>query len=388
VVVLKVKSCSQVNILGVRVDRVGMTEAVEKLEKVIKGKGKARVVTVNPEMVLAAQEDEEFLKILNGADLSVADGVGIIAAAKYLQLVRNPEFRIQNSEELLTERNGVESKCGVNVMSRTSTSPARSKEDGGVRSVKNEIQKIFHGLRVGWAIVSDRKFLDVIPEQVPGDILFAKLIERASKLGWEIFLLGGKPGVAEEAGRRLEEKYPGLKWQADAGAENIRREIRNPKSEIRNNSKFQSTKVEMNFNQNPDKDNLRANPPAGGEVENPEPGIGPRFSTSLNSNNDRVVQEINNYRPQLLFVAYGVPWEEIWLARNWDKLRVNVGIGIGGTLDEAAGVVSPTPEWMRRRGLRWLWRLIRQPRKRWIRIWRATAVFGWRVFKITGEIRV
>jgi N-acetylglucosaminyldiphosphoundecaprenol N-acetyl-beta-D-mannosaminyltransferase len=82
---------------------------------------------------------------------------------------------------------------------------------------------------------------------------------------------------------------------------------------------------------------------------------------------------IGNAQPTLLFVAYGHPAQEIWIARHQPLLNVPVAIGVGGAFDYLAGVVPLAPAWMRRSGLEWLYRLVRQP-QRWRRI--LTAVPG------------
>jgi N-acetylglucosaminyldiphosphoundecaprenol N-acetyl-beta-D-mannosaminyltransferase len=66
-------------------------------------------------------------------------------------------------------------------------------------------------------------------------------------------------------------------------------------------------------------------------------------------------------------VAYGAPRQDLWLKRNLPRLGVAVGIGVGGTLDYISGRVRRAPPWMRRCGLEWLYRLLRQPR-RWRRM--------------------
>jgi N-acetylglucosaminyldiphosphoundecaprenol N-acetyl-beta-D-mannosaminyltransferase len=65
--------------------------------------------------------------------------------------------------------------------------------------------------------------------------------------------------------------------------------------------------------------------------------------------------------PDLLLVAYGVPAEERWIARNRHRLGVPVMVGVGGAFDFVAGVTRRAPAWMRRLGLEWLHRLIREP---------------------------
>ena len=81
----------------------------------------------------------------------------------------------------------------------------------------------------------------------------------------------------------------------------------------------------------------------------------------------------------LLFVAYGAPAQDLWIARNLPKLRtVKVAMGVGGAFDFLAGLQKRAPAFLRRIGLEWLWRLIREPRRA-KRIWRAVVVFPWMV---------
>jgi N-acetylglucosaminyldiphosphoundecaprenol N-acetyl-beta-D-mannosaminyltransferase len=60
-------------------------------------------------------------------------------------------------------------------------------------------------------------------------------------------------------------------------------------------------------------------------------------------------------------VAYGAPRQELWIARNLARLEARVGIGVGGSFDYLSGAVPRAPGWMRRAGLEWLYRLLRQP---------------------------
>lgn len=72
-------------------------------------------------------------------------------------------------------------------------------------------------------------------------------------------------------------------------------------------------------------------------------------------------EEIAATRPDLLLVAYGQPAQELWIGRHAGRLPARVAIGVGGTFDYLAGRVPRAPGWMRRRGLEWLFRLVRQP---------------------------
>ena len=74
----------QVNILGIRVDVVTMTEALDRVETFIRERRPRLVATANAEMVMLAQEDQVLSAILNSADLVLADGAGVVWAAKRL----------------------------------------------------------------------------------------------------------------------------------------------------------------------------------------------------------------------------------------------------------------------------------------------------------------
>lgn len=76
---------------------------------------------------------------------------------------------------------------------------------------------------------------------------------------------------------------------------------------------------------------------------------------------DDIIQRVRAAAPDLLLVAYGVPAEEKWLARNRLRLGVPVMMGVGGTFDFVAGVTRRAPLWMRRLGLEWLHRLLQEP---------------------------
>lgn len=159
-----------ISILGVRIDNVTMEEAVARVGEMIEGGGKHYLVTPNPEFLVEAQRDKEFGRILSEADLSIPDGVGLLAAAKYLtfNLSVRPWF------------------------------------------LKLIIYFIY-GLRVGGAVLFDRGFLEVVSERVSGSDLVSHLIEEAARQGGTVFLLGARGGVAERASQLLAANYPGLR---------------------------------------------------------------------------------------------------------------------------------------------------------------------------------
>jgi N-acetylglucosaminyldiphosphoundecaprenol N-acetyl-beta-D-mannosaminyltransferase len=77
--------------------------------------------------------------------------------------------------------------------------------------------------------------------------------------------------------------------------------------------------------------------------------------------NDAIVAEINAAAPQALLVAMGFPLQERWIEANLPRLNVNVAIAEGGSFSFISGATRRAPAWMRRAGLEWLFRLLRQP---------------------------
>lgn len=104
------------------------------------------------------------------------------------------------------------------------------------------------------------------------------------------------------------------------------------------------------------------------------------FSGEAGEEGDRVtVSIINQVKPDILFVAYGAPKQEKWIARNLKNLpTVRLAIGVGGAFDIISGKISRAPIWMRNAGLEWLWRLLKEP-QRIGRIYNATVKFMWLV---------
>ncbi len=74
----------KVDILGIKVDKVNLQQALKKVEEFLADSKKHYIVTPNPEMIVLAQKDGPFGKILNKADLAIPDGIGLIWASKVL----------------------------------------------------------------------------------------------------------------------------------------------------------------------------------------------------------------------------------------------------------------------------------------------------------------
>ena len=84
----------------------------------------------------------------------------------------------------------------------------------------------------------------------------------------------------------------------------------------------------------------------------------------LSDKEQRALEErIRAARPDLLFVALGIPRQEKWIWTRKEALGVPVAMGVGGSFDVFAGHVTRAPLWMQRHGLEWLYRLWKNPRK-------------------------
>lgn len=219
-----------VNILGVSVDKIPMDSVFKKADNLMKTDGVSMIFTPNPEIIMAAAEDESFKEILNSADICTPDGIGVVYASRIL---KNP-----------------------------------------------------------------------VSQRVPGFELTKKLLESASKSEIGVFFFGSKPGVAEAAKEKVEKIYPGI---------NI---------------------------------------------------CGCRNGYFKPEDSGEIVEEINESGAKLLLVCLGAPKQEKWIYEHKDKLKVNLCLGVGGTLDVLSGTAKRAPEIFLKLNLEWLYRIASNP-KRW-----------------------
>ena len=92
-------------------------------------------------------------------------------------------------------------------------------------------------------------------------------------------------------------------------------------------------------------------------------GYSPPFRPLTGEEEDTLVRQINEARPDVLWVGIGVPKQEKWMLRMRDKLEVPVMIGVGAAFDFHAGRVSMAPRWMQDHGLEWIYRIAQEPRR-------------------------
>jgi N-acetylglucosaminyldiphosphoundecaprenol N-acetyl-beta-D-mannosaminyltransferase len=92
-------------------------------------------------------------------------------------------------------------------------------------------------------------------------------------------------------------------------------------------------------------------------------GYSPPFRSLSEEEERAVAAQINEARPDVLWVGIGVPKQEKWMARMRDRLEVPVMCGVGAAFDFHAGRVPMAPRWMQRHGLEWLYRSVQEPRR-------------------------
>lgn len=160
----------------------------------------------------------------------------------------------------------------------------------------------------GASIVWAAKQLGVpLTERVTGIDLFLRLVERAQRKGWGIYLFGAKEEVVRKVKEILEEAFPGIRIVG-----------------FRN----------------------------GYFSEEDEPGI---------------VADMAASGADLMFVAFSSPKKERWVRRYLDEIGIPFVMGVGGSFDVVAGVTDRAPKWMQDHGLEWFYRFVQEPGRLWKR---------------------
>lgn len=96
-------------------------------------------------------------------------------------------------------------------------------------------------------------------------------------------------------------------------------------------------------------------------------GASPPFTPLTLAEDERLLEDINASGAQVVWVGTGQPKQEQWMHRMRPRLRAPLLIGVGAAFDFHAGLVPQAPQWMRRNGLEWSYRLAREPRRLWRR---------------------
>ncbi len=229
----------QATILGVKIDSTTQGGVIMFVARKLTSREKFYIVTPNPEILLMASRDNELHNILNDADLSIPDGIGILW-----------------------------------------------------------VQKLIRGVPV---------------IRLPGRNVMVELLKFADDKKLSVFFLGSSEKVMAKTLKKVNQEFPGVKAYGARG-----------------------------------------------------PLLSEQATPILESDTAKelaVIKRINQIEPDLLFVAFGAPKQEKWIAKHTKELKIGGAMVIGGSLDTYSGIIKPVPGWMAHMGLEWLWRVIQEPRR-------------------------
>jgi N-acetylglucosaminyldiphosphoundecaprenol N-acetyl-beta-D-mannosaminyltransferase len=95
--------------------------------------------------------------------------------------------------------------------------------------------------------------------------------------------------------------------------------------------------------------------------------LSPPYRPLTASDNSDILETIHQAKPDVLWVAFGLPKQELWISEHLNRLDIPVAIAVGAAFGFLSGKVKRAPIWMGGAGLEWLWRLAHEPRKLWRR---------------------
>jgi N-acetylglucosaminyldiphosphoundecaprenol N-acetyl-beta-D-mannosaminyltransferase len=124
------------------------------------------------------------------------------------------------------------------------------------------------------------------------------------------------------------------------------------------------------------------------EVDYPNVKMGfyspPYKSVFSREDSQYMIDVVNAFSPEVLFVGMTAPKQEKWAADHFAELHTSHVCCIGAVFDFYAGTVKRAPQWMISLGLEWFYRLVREPKRLWRRYLIGNSVFLWLLF--TGKL--
>jgi N-acetylglucosaminyldiphosphoundecaprenol N-acetyl-beta-D-mannosaminyltransferase len=93
----------------------------------------------------------------------------------------------------------------------------------------------------------------------------------------------------------------------------------------------------------------------------------PPFRPLTDEEESEVASRIEEAAPDVLWVGLSTPKQERWMYEHREKLKVPVMIGVGAAFDMNSGKLRRAPGWMQEGGLEWLFRLVAEPQRLWKR---------------------
>lgn len=93
----------------------------------------------------------------------------------------------------------------------------------------------------------------------------------------------------------------------------------------------------------------------------------PPFRELTKSEDEDIVNKINELKPDVIWVGLGAPKQEKWMYKHVESIKSSIMLGVGAAFNFHAGTVKRAPLWMQNHGLEWFYRLVKEPRRLWRR---------------------
>lgn len=194
-----------------------------------------------------------------------------------------------------------------------------SKKDTEYCKILNSADLLYaDGMSIVWAV---RLFGNHLPERVTATSFVTEFCKGFARDGVSIYLLGARPGVAEKAAEKLKQSAQELKV------------------------------------------------------------VGTHHGYFSQNENQELIDNIIRAKPDILFVGFGVPYQEKWIEKNFECLGVPVIWAIGGLFDFVSGRIKRGPKLLVDNGFEWICRLFAEPTRLWKRYLIGNIQFMWYVLK-------
>jgi len=190
-----------------------------------------------------------------------------------------------------------------------------AQSDPEFRRFVNSSQQVYcdgEGVRLGALILGHH-----LPPRIVLTYWIWDLCALCEERGYSVFLLGGRPGSADDSADNLRRRFPQLRISGTCHG----------------------------------------------------------YFEKAGSETDDVVRQVNEAKPDILFVCFGMPLQEYWVQQNLPRLNAKVVLFGGSTIEYTAGRRKTAPRWMSRTGFEWLYRFLQEPRRLWRRYLIGNPVF-------------
>lgn len=153
----------------------------------------------------------------------------------------------------------------------------------------------------GWPLVATAKFKGINISRITGVDLMDALLKKADNEQYKLFFLGATDNTLELLKKNIANKYPNIP------------------SIDSHNGFFEDNKL--------------------------------------------IIDKINKFNPNIIFVGMGNPKQEMWIIENKNKLNTQILVGVGGAFNIFSEEISRSPLWIQKVGLEWFYRFLKEPKR-------------------------